>query len=88
MSEHLIPRVTDRGFRHMPEVWDDRRGRLRLFESSAADEGHIWLAVDEPGAAQDHHLADQVGADRTRGVRHPGVTSSHVDGDTLRYLAG
>lgn len=45
---HLIPRVTDRGFLHMPNIpgtYVHRREYVRVYESSAAVEACIWIMV-------------------------------------------
>lgn len=41
---HLIPHVTDRGFKHMPEIAGTyHQAVLSIYESSAAEGPHIWL---------------------------------------------
>lgn len=54
IGEHLVPRVTDRGFAHLPPLpasYDDRLcgGSVRAYQSSAAtSEPSVWLRVDQP----------------------------------------
>lgn len=45
-SEHLTPKMTDRGFMHMPPIESTYEGHeARVYESSAAIGPHIWLSV-------------------------------------------
>lgn len=52
--------LSDRGFKHWPSVWSRRGEEVRIYESSAAEEPHLWLAVysgDQHGTA--HLTLDQ-----------------------------
>lgn len=42
---HLVPRVTDRGFKHLPAIDGAYGGTVRVYESSAADAPHVWLGA-------------------------------------------
>lgn len=50
--EHLRPRVTDRGFMHLPPIVAVHGGRpagtVRVYESSAAGDPAVWIAVEQP----------------------------------------
>lgn len=39
--------LSSRGFKHMAFVTDSYGGRVKLYESSAADEPHIWIRVEQ-----------------------------------------
>jgi hypothetical protein len=54
---HLQPKITDRGFKHMPEIpgtYDATS--VRVYESSAAAGPHIWLAAQGRNATDGIHL--------------------------------
>lgn len=76
MSEikpHLIPTITDRGFKHMPVVngaFDSHD--VRVYESSAASDPHIWLRAWD--------------GERVVTVHLPVVAALEL-GDQLRWLA-
>lgn len=46
-TAHLRPRITDRGFKHMPKItgMDGYGGKVVVYESSGATPG-IWLSVE------------------------------------------
>lgn len=49
---HMRPELSNRGFKHMPALDVAYGGRLSAYESSAAEEPHLWLnavAVNHPG---------------------------------------
>lgn len=46
---HLIPTITDRGFKHLPEIPSTYPGgTIRTYESSAAMQPCIWVAAVAP----------------------------------------
>lgn len=54
--DHLTPIITERGFKHLPEIHVEDRGVLRVYESSSYDPS-IWLTAegfvdDGPGAQE------------------------------------
>lgn len=40
--------ITDRGFKHLDPIRGGYGGETRVYESSAAEHPHIWLAISEP----------------------------------------
>lgn len=57
-ESHLVPVVTDRGFKHMPDLRGTHGvSAIRVYESSAASAPHIWLrATDASGEEATVHL--------------------------------
>ena len=43
--EHLTPKLTDRGFGHLPPIQGAYGGNVAVYESSAASGPHIWLCA-------------------------------------------
>lgn len=69
VGPHLVPHVTDRGFKQLPLLNGSYDGHtVRVYESSAASGPHLWLSVkDGEGKATVHlevetalRLADQI----------------------------
>lgn len=60
---HLVPTPSLRGFNSMPTLVTAYGEKVRLYESSAADGPHVWLAVNDASAhmtlAQLQKLIDQ-----------------------------
>ena len=53
-KEHLAPKMTNRGFMHMPEVESTYKdSTVRVYESSAAMGPHVWIMAAEPGKDKD-----------------------------------
>ncbi len=44
-KEYLVPKVTDRGFNHMPEIKSVYGGHIRVYEASTATEPRIWATI-------------------------------------------
>jgi hypothetical protein len=69
--------VTERGFTHMPSIPGEPGGDIRVYESSAAEEPHIWLCATAP-----LDLDDQP----SRATVHLTVENALKLADQLHYL--
>jgi hypothetical protein len=49
MSNHLIPKIDDRGLKHMPKISCDDAGgtRIGVYESSLATEPSLWIRITD-----------------------------------------
>jgi len=52
-TQHTEPTVTERGFRHMPDIPSTTGGHVRVYESSAASGPHIWIRTEQPSDLND-----------------------------------
>jgi len=65
MSDEIQHETSDRGFKHYPLIRTSYGHLLRVYESSAAFEPHLWLAVDAKDTSNGDdgemhvHLAEQ-----------------------------
>lgn len=54
-ASHLVPQITDRGFKHMPTLADAfEPDAVRLLEASTAVGPHLWLRVKDPAEPGQH----------------------------------
>lgn len=61
MTDILHYTLTDRGFRHLPALEISDGGRIEIWESSQADEPHIWFSTQAP-----HFIGDHINRDYAR----------------------
>jgi hypothetical protein len=47
-AAHLVPDMSNRGFKHMPQIEGAYPGFVRVYESSAASAPHVWLDASTP----------------------------------------
>lgn len=80
MTNSLEPTTSNRGFAHMPPVPSEYGGDARVYESSAADGPHIWLAATCP--ANLNHPDGSV----IEVTLHLTAENASVLADQLRYL--
>jgi hypothetical protein len=53
--------MSDRGFARLPEIPGSYGGVTRVYESSAAEHPHIWLAITEPVDLNEHGICMHYG---------------------------
>lgn len=47
-NKHLRVSTSPRGFRHLPRIDGGYGGTVRCYESSAAFDPHVWVAIELP----------------------------------------
>lgn len=63
---HLVPEVTNRGFKRLPSINDAHGSNACAFESSATSAPHVWLAVTLAGGEE--HVSLHLTLDQARQV--------------------
>lgn len=61
-AAHLQPKITDRGFKHLPSIDNQRGDTVRVYESSNALERCIWLNVNGSPNSSTIQLTDDQAA--------------------------
>lgn len=75
---HLRPETSQRGFAQYPPIVDSYQSeRVRVYESSAASEPHIWLSIealvaaaDEPAPPRKAHLTLEQATQLAEQINH------------------
>lgn len=78
---HLQARLSERGFTQMPRIWiDDRGASVRVFESSAAEGPHVWLAITNHRLAEAFvHLSTEQAVQVAEQLQY--LVDNHYQGD-------
>lgn len=79
LPEHLRLTETDRGLQHAPTITTSRGQTVRVYESSAAEDPCLWLAVGAHDSELFAHLSAEQAWKLADQIRH--LVQHHYQGD-------